>query len=364
MGGTKLLPAQALTASEASLYDMTEDRSEWHLTTEPTRVRQWADEYGAVPIEDPGATAGSRLDVTLSPQTHGVGEEGGVERLPWDQFFELFEAEGLAFRYREGGPRDVDPACQLVDREEGLDPETDASAPTGETAQEVATDQLVASDTDEVEPIAEDPVESRSGHSPPSDDEDATASGDERARSPSEDERARSPSDDDLADPTQPGISSSPPERRGRTDASTDEDRPSSGPDDDRTELSVGSDEDPPGTAGDAETTVLVLDEIYEDPGIGSNPDDEYLVFRNAGDERLDLGRWRVENERGDSYEFPDSFTLDSGDAVTLYSGDGHDSDEELYWRRDDAAWDRTGGTVIVRDPSGKRVLREPYKDG
>lgn len=290
------------------------DSGEWHATTDPTRVRQWADEHDAVPVRDPDEDGGTGLDV-VTPQAQPSGEAAAdLERIPWDQFLELFEAEQLAFRYRATDPDGVEPSCRLVDRSEVEETATEAET-SGSSAQSVSSDQIVASDTGDAEPVVEDRVENQgdSATSPISRDE-LEQRGDQSPK---------------RVDET------------GSPDAPTSE------------------------SAGDAAEQPLVLEEIYEDPGgLGSDPEDEYVVFRNDGDERLDLSGWRVENGLGESYEFPDGFVLAPNEQVTIHSGEGRDSEIDLYWRSDETVWDRQGGTVVVRSPDGQRVLREPYKDG
>ncbi|PSQ13793.1 hypothetical protein BRD02_11755 [Halobacteriales archaeon QS_8_69_73] len=61
------------------------------------------------------------------------------------------------------------------------------------------------------------------------------------------------------------------------------------------------------------------------------NLDDEYVVFENAGDEPLDLSGWRVRDEAGHTYVFPDGFIVVAGGRVRLHMGDGTDMGAELY---------------------------------
>jgi micrococcal nuclease len=91
------------------------------------------------------------------------------------------------------------------------------------------------------------------------------------------------------------------------------------------------------------------------------NRNDEYIVFQNVGDEELDLTGWSVTDEAGYTYYFPDSFILDSGERVTLYTGSGEDTDSELYWEHDSAVWNNGGDTVFVYNAAGDLVLEESY---
>lgn len=113
-----------------------------------------------------------------------------------------------------------------------------------------------------------------------------------------------------------------------------------------------------------AEEHALVLDAIHEAPGFESDPEDEYLTFVNDGDETIDLSGWTVENDAGRSYTFPEGVVLDPGERVTLHSGAGVDDGSDRYWGAAEPVWDEDGDVVTVTTADGRRVLREPYKNG
>lgn len=107
----------------------------------------------------------------------------------------------------------------------------------------------------------------------------------------------------------------------------------------------------------------LVVDEIHEDAfGYDHwNRNDEYLVFRNDGDEPLDLGGWTVRNEDDHAYEFHEGFVLEPKRAVTLHTGEGKDTDENVYWNSTRAIWKNTGDVLTVEDDEGRQVIHESY---
>ncbi len=115
------------------------------------------------------------------------------------------------------------------------------------------------------------------------------------------------------------------------------------------------------GTA--ARDSGLVVADIHADAAgdDNENPNGEYVVFENAGSDALDLSGWRVRDEAGHTYVFPEGFVLEPGDRVTLHSGDGADDGTALYWHSDGAIWNNGGDTVTVATDAGDRVLSRTY---
>jgi endonuclease YncB( thermonuclease family) len=108
----------------------------------------------------------------------------------------------------------------------------------------------------------------------------------------------------------------------------------------------------------------LAVAEINADAeGPELEPPQENVVFENTGSEPLDLTGYTVSDETSKQYQFPDGFTLDANDQVTLFSGTGTDTDTELYWgRTGTAVWNNGGDTVFVTDDEGTTVIEESYQ--
>jgi len=74
--------------------------SKTHTTTDHDQIRRWVEERGGCPAhvkatgsdDDPGII---RIDYT------GFSGEETLERLSWEQWFEAFETNGLAFLYQD-----------------------------------------------------------------------------------------------------------------------------------------------------------------------------------------------------------------------------------------------------------------------
>lgn len=277
------------------------DRAAWQVTTDRERIREWAEDHEVVPVLDERGGNNLRL---LSNPDDDLGEQ-----LSWDRFFERFETEPLALRYRETATRGGgQPAYEFVDRDEITEAEVDEQVPP---------------DSFEAE-MHEDDGESQ--RTPPGPGTEGT------------------------------GVTQVDSETAARSDEAAERDEtPTSDVDDaveGNTAISASSRDD--------EVGAFVLDEIHEQPELVDNVEEEYLTFRNTGDEALNLSGWVVENEDGQRFVFPDGFILDSGQNVTVHSGRGSDTETDVYWDATNVVWD-DGDTITVKTADGREVLREPY---
>lgn len=91
------------------------------------------------------------------------------------------------------------------------------------------------------------------------------------------------------------------------------------------------------------------------------NLNEEYITFRNTGDETLAMGGWTVSDPADHTYTIPSGFSLAPGETVTIYTGSGADSATDLYWGSDAAVWNNGGDTIIVTTDSGQTVLEYEY---
>lgn len=116
-------------------------------------------------------------------------------------------------------------------------------------------------------------------------------------------------------------------------------------------------------TDGGSEPGALELVEVHADAE-GSdreNLNDEYLIFENTGDTKLNLSGWTIEDDADHVYTVPDETTLDPGAQVTLHTGSGSDTATDLYWGASAPVWNNGGDTVTVRTDDGTIVLQEEY---
>jgi hypothetical protein len=77
--------------------------SEGKTTTDHDEIRQWAEERGGVPVTVAGTAKGKKgksgeagiLRLDFEPR------DEGLEEISWEEFFEKFDKEKLAFLYQE-----------------------------------------------------------------------------------------------------------------------------------------------------------------------------------------------------------------------------------------------------------------------
>jgi competence protein ComEC len=92
-----------------------------------------------------------------------------------------------------------------------------------------------------------------------------------------------------------------------------------------------------------------------------ANLNDEYVVFRNAGERTLDLSGWTVGDEADHRYAFPEGTTLAPGETLTLHTGSGENGNGHYYWNAGRPIWNNAGDTVFVRTAEGELVLEVTY---
>ena len=85
-----------------------------------------------------------------------------------------------------------------------------------------------------------------------------------------------------------------------------------------------------------------------------SNPQEDYVTLLNNTGDTLDLTGWwlKAETQSG-RYNFPDTFTLDTGETVNVRSGAGGDTADDLYIGLPYSLWTTDTNCVYVRDVDG-----------
>lgn len=69
-------------------------------TTDHDEIRRWIEERGGRPATVKGTESGGEDAGVLRVDFPGRGDDDALEELSWDDFFEKFDAAGLAFLYQ------------------------------------------------------------------------------------------------------------------------------------------------------------------------------------------------------------------------------------------------------------------------
>lgn len=84
--------------------------------------------------------------------------------------------------------------------------------------------------------------------------------------------------------------------------------------------------------------------------GVG-DAKNEVVVIKYTGEGELRLAGWKMEDNQGHRYTFP-NYALGKGGTVRVYTRAGVDSATELFWGLAEAVW-QTGKTVAIYDAQG-----------
>jgi micrococcal nuclease len=111
-----------------------------------------------------------------------------------------------------------------------------------------------------------------------------------------------------------------------------------------------------------ADVALKITDLNANAPGNDNeNPNGEWIEVANQGAEPVSMAGYTLKDEANHIYTFAD-FTLPSGAAFRLYSGQGADSATDLYWGYSgDSVWNNGGDTAFLRDAEGRLVDTYAY---
>ena len=87
------------------------------------------------------------------------------------------------------------------------------------------------------------------------------------------------------------------------------------------------------------------------------NPNNEFVKLeldpRYAPSGTFDLTGFTLTNSGGDSFQFPDGFTITQDQPVRVFTGSGINSETQLYWGLSSGVWDNMGDCVFLVAPVG-----------
>ncbi|AKG91661.1 Micrococcal nuclease-like protein [Geoglobus ahangari] len=82
---------------------------------------------------------------------------------------------------------------------------------------------------------------------------------------------------------------------------------------------------------------------------------DEYVVIANTGSTSVSLYGWKIQDESGKYYIFPD-VVLDPGEQVILHTGKGLDNSTDIFWNSGRAIWNNDHDTAYLYNSEGELV--------
>ena len=98
------------------------------------------------------------------------------------------------------------------------------------------------------------------------------------------------------------------------------------------------------------------------------NPNNEIVELtldpRYSPGPLYDLTGFRLQNNAGVSFLFPDGFVINEGQPVWIYSGSGQNTATALYWGRSTGAWHNMGDCVHLVRPDGYDMYRLTFGGG
>lgn len=106
---------------------------------------------------------------------------------------------------------------------------------------------------------------------------------------------------------------------------------------------------------------ISVYDVQADAPGDDrANLAEEFVVLRNPCLKPFTMQSWRLEDERGARYVFPE-FILSPKETVTLHTGMGQDNTTDLFWNLTSPVWNNDDDSILVWNTRGDLVLNYSY---
>ena len=84
--------------------------------------------------------------------------------------------------------------------------------------------------------------------------------------------------------------------------------------------------------------------------------DGEYILIENKGESSQDMSHWRIEDFSGHTYYFPDGFILPGGTSVYVWTKDGTDTSDNLFWGRNSAVWGNESDAAYLIDSEDTQI--------
>lgn len=91
------------------------------------------------------------------------------------------------------------------------------------------------------------------------------------------------------------------------------------------------------------------------------NKNEEYVCINNKGSGTAEMSGWSVRDEYGWTFQFP-AFSLDAGSRVRIITGCGENTEEDLFWCKEETAvWNNDGDCAYLMDETGELIANYCY---
>jgi len=90
------------------------------------------------------------------------------------------------------------------------------------------------------------------------------------------------------------------------------------------------------------------------------NLNDEYITFRNKCTYPVEITGWELQDTAENKYVFGE-IILDAKTKITLHTGSGKDSSEDVYWGKSRAVWNNNGDGIVIFDSDDNRMIEYSY---
>lgn len=92
------------------------------------------------------------------------------------------------------------------------------------------------------------------------------------------------------------------------------------------------------------------------------NLNKEKIVLKNTSSSEKSLSQWTIEDGSGIKYTFPNNFSIQPNQNVTVHSGSGENTETDLYWGSDRPIWNNGGDTIILKNSENDIILTYTYE--
>ncbi len=97
------------------------------------------------------------------------------------------------------------------------------------------------------------------------------------------------------------------------------------------------------------------------DRGGTTSLDHEWVELHNTSASRITMTGWTLRDPKNHVFTFG-TFTIKPHGFVKIHTGQGANTQTDLYWGKSWYVWNNTGDTAILRDGSGHQLDKCSYK--